>query len=451
MHELDLGFDTIGNATLICYDRGRPLLATDPWTTGSPYFGSWTLSHEVPDEQATAIVAAQYVWLSHGHPDHLSIATLRTLRGAQILLANHVGGRIRDELRRLRYRVTVLPDRTWVSLSDRIRVQTIADYNQDSILLLDLGGVLVVNLNDACEYGWGPHVRRVVSRYPRSFLLRQAGSVDVDMINLFDDSGQRIAPMRIPVGFYVTTSLQRFGCTRFIPFSSMHRFQRRDSVWAEQYRTDLAEYDIGFDRRSGELLPPFVRYDCSSDQLTELQPHALEPQLREPGEFGDIWSDELSLEDVAAARSYFTSISHLSERFRFINLRVGGRDTVIDLGGRACPDAGITFAAPRCSLMKAIRWEIFDDLLIGNFMRTTLHGPAPGLYPDFSPYVAKYADNGRAKSARELSAYFAEYRRRLGWDYVRHRLEQRTARAVRPAFEPGQPMFKLLTRAWFPE
>ena len=47
--------------------------------------------------------------------------------------------------------------------------------------------------------------------------------------------------------------------------------------------------------------------------------------------------------------------------------------------------------------MTCIEYEIFDDLLIGNYMKTTLHGDVAGLYPDFSPYVAKFADNG-AKS-----------------------------------------------------
>jgi hypothetical protein len=74
--------------------------------------------------------------------------------------------------------------------------------------------------------------------------------------------------------------------------------------------------------------------------------------------------------------------------------------------------------------MSAVRWRIFDDLLIGNFMKTTLHGPFDdGLYPDFSPYVAKYADNGLARTSEELRAYFAAYRRRAPVDFLRHRLE----------------------------
>jgi len=66
--------------------------------------------------------------------------------------------------------------------------------------------------------------------------------------------------------------------------------------------------------------------------------------------------------------------------------------------------------------MLAIQYEIFDDMLIGNFMKTTLHGKLksqhPSLYPYFAPYVPKFADNGRAKSKKELRLYFKEYRKR---------------------------------------
>ena len=56
--------------------------------------------------------------------------------------------------------------------------------------------------------------------------------------------------------------------------------------------------------------------------------------------------------------------------------------------------------------MTAINYEIFDDLLIGNFMKTVLHGGVRSLYPDFTPYVAKYGDNGRAFTVGELHDYF---------------------------------------------
>lgn len=50
--------------------------------------------------------------------------------------------------------------------------------------------------------------------------------------------------------------------------------------------------------------------------------------------------------------------------------------------------------------MASIEHEIFYDQLIANFMKTQLHGDweALTLQPYFTPYVAKYADNGRAKT-----------------------------------------------------
>jgi hypothetical protein len=55
--------------------------------------------------------------------------SLKLLQDKKILLPDHVGGRIADDMRRLKFDVTVLEDRVWTQLSPRIRVLTIADYN----------------------------------------------------------------------------------------------------------------------------------------------------------------------------------------------------------------------------------------------------------------------------------------------------------------------------------
>jgi len=62
-----LGFETVGNATIITYD-GEPVLATDPWINRDLYFGNWGLSHEVPAKQIASIKACKYIWASHGIP-----------------------------------------------------------------------------------------------------------------------------------------------------------------------------------------------------------------------------------------------------------------------------------------------------------------------------------------------------------------------------------------------
>jgi L-ascorbate metabolism protein UlaG (beta-lactamase superfamily) len=423
--DMELGFETIGNATLVCHDRG-PVLVTDPWIVGPAYFGSWTLGHEIPDAQRDSIMASRYVWFSHGHPDHLSTDSLQRFRGKKILLPDHHGGRIRDYLESEGFDVRVLVDREWYELSPKIRVLSIADCNQDALLLVDLGGVLIVNKNDAIDHGWAHFVRKIVRSYKTSFLLSLSGYGDADMFNFFDEDGRRSPPpikQGTPPGWAIARMTEFFGAKFFVPFSSMHRYQRRDSIWANEYVMTVADYRKGFDSRTAEILPAFIRYDCAKGTFEEIRPAAVPNRVVEPEEFGDDWSTPLESGDVAMIREYFGTVSHLESVIDFINFRVGERDNLIEIGGRRLKK-GITFEVPRHSLLCAVKWKIFDDLLIGNFMKTTLHGPwgKQGLYPDFTPYVAKYADNGLARTPEELEAYFAAYRRRAPLEFLRHRL-----------------------------
>jgi hypothetical protein len=70
--------------------------------------------------------------------------------------------------------------------------------------------------------------------------------------------------------------------------------------------------------------------------------------------------------------------------------------------------------------MVAISYKIFDDLLIGNFMKTTLHN-CNSLYQDYGNFnfnVAKFADNGLAETNLELKAYLNEYKKRAGIEFI---------------------------------
>lgn len=443
---MNLGFETIGNATIICHDQ-RPVLVTDPWLGGSAYFGSWTLSHEIPEEQLRAARACEYVWLSHGHPDHLSLESLEALRGKKLLVPNHFGGRIHRDLKAQGFDVTELVDREWIELSPRIRVLCVPDYNQDAVLLIDVGGALVVNLNDASDHGWGRFVRRIIREYDRSFLLALSGYGDADMINFKDEEGRRIPPpaaLRSPVGASIAREAELWGVRYFVPFSSMHRYQRADSLWADEYTTRLPDYARGFDSEKVELLPAFIRYEVDKDALTELRPPERHIHPVEPSAFGDHWDEPLEPGDFAEVERYFRAVRKLDEAIGFLQFRVAGIDHRLELN-RQKRARGITFEVPRGSLLTAVRYRIFDDLLIGNFMATTLHGDfgPGGLYPEFSPWVAKYSDNGGARTPEELKNYFAAYARRDRLGFLRHRLEEN---CVRPLHEQSAQLFRRLVK-----
>ena len=447
-------FETIGNATVICYED-KPILATDPWIHGGAYFGSWKLSHQIPPAQLDGIKNSKYLWFSHGHPDHINAESLLALSDKVILLPDHVGGRINQDLTNQGLRTQVLPDREWVELSPRIRVMCVSDYNQDALLFIDINGRLLVNFNDGNAHGSERFIKKIIKQFQRSFLLRLFSYGDADMINYFEPDGERILPaaaQKRPVGPVLQGYAEMYGVTDAIPFSSFHAYQRKDSAWVNQFTTPLEAYPEGFASKTVRLLPAFISYDCVTDQFVELRPEPTPSELIDPSVFGDDWSEQLSADEASEIASYFHRIEALRGRIDAIIFRVGGRDVPIDIARLKSPtNRQIVFEAPRASLMSAIRYEVFDDLLIGNFMKTTLLGKWPGsrLHPFFTPVVAKYADNGRAYTTQELEAYFHGYRARDELGFIVHRFQQRSVQTFRNFVAPQSRVFDFGKRTYF--
>ncbi len=449
---LELGFETIGNATLIVHD-GKPVLATDPWLSGTAYFGSWVLSHAVPPEQMANVEAADAIWISHGHPDHLSFETLKKLKDKEILLPDHVGGRIRDYLVSDGYKVRVLKDREWHQISARVRICSIADCNQDAVLLVDIDGTLVANLNDASERGWENFVKHAVKKSDVSFMLALSGFGDADMINFFEPNGDRILPYaakQLPPGKAIARRIESFGMKYFVPFASLHQYNRADSFWANDYITGPEAHKLGFASETAEIVGPFIKYDCLSRNVELLEPLPNPLVANDPKDFGDDWSQQLTDVDVDEARKYFARIETLRDVVDVIVVRVGGVEHEFPVGSGN--NRGVTFEVPRHSFMEAVKWEVFDDLMIGNFTKTTVTGDwtTDEFGTKFTPLVGKYADNGYARTHAEIRKYMAEYRRRAPLDTARSLLAHKNtsflnsvARTMYSKIAPGSLLHRI--------
>ena len=436
-----IGFETIGNATAIVFD-GKPLLATDPWIAGDAYFGSWGMRYVIPAEQKSHILDCEYCWLSHGHPDHTNAASLDMLAGKTLLLPDHEGRRMEKDLRQMGFRVRVLKDREWVQLSAHVKIMCIADYFQDGILLIDVNGRLLVDLNDATDRGWGGFVRKIVRDYPVSFMLKLFGYGDADMINVRDESGKRLLPVapthdQASRDFWdrlfvekLTHFAHLFGTKYIIPFSIFHRYQRTDSAWAEDYTTPLDKYDL-FKTAGVEMLPAFIRWDCETDHFERINPPEAPLELKSPEDFGDDWNQNLDAEEKRRLVEYFTRIDFLRPHLDQVDFVVGGERIPIVMNPVAKTGRRITFETPRASLIAAVDYQVFDDLLIGNFMKTTVHGNwghgvAPHiLYEHLTPFIARYADNAGLRTAHELKEYLSLYMKRSPLDFLLHRLSSR--------------------------
>ena len=133
--------------------------------------------------------------------------------------------------------------------------------------------------------------------------------------------------------------------------------------------------------------------------------------------FGDNWKDELSIEDKKIVEEYFKKFLSFKEKIGFISCVVGGKELNLKFDGPS--SKGISFELPRNSLVTACKNKVFDDLLIGNFMKTKLYNLRSLYDPNvnFTYEICKVGDNGHAYSNEELKKYKNYYAKKMGMEY----------------------------------
>lgn len=435
-----IGFETIGNATITFFDNSKPVLSSDPWIDGNPYFGSWGHKYNIPNEQKNNIINSKYIWYSHGHPDHLDEKSFNYFKNSIILIPDHYGDRIYNYLRK-KFNCIKIKSNQWFQISKNIKIKSFSDWNQDASLLIDiLSKDIVFNQNDGKSLGWSSVIKNTIKNYKNRFLLKLSCWGDADMINIYDNNNKFIKPyasFQPNVGEMYLASMKNWNCNFSIPFSSMHQYVRTDSLSMNKFVTPLSRHNDGFDTSVGELLPAFIKWDSEKNYYEEIKPTANKILPISPESLGDSWSDLLEKEDQKLINNYFKNIKNLKDKVGTIIFNVGNKDFPIDLSKRT---EVIRFTAPKNSLVTAIKNEIFDDMLIGNFMKTQLIN-IKSLYPDFTPYVTKYADNGNAKSKTELDDYFRFYKLNSA-DFWKDFFVSKTEGFVRKSFSVDNPIFK---------
>jgi hypothetical protein len=429
-------FETLGNASVIVFEDDKPVLATDPWLTGTCYFGSWALDHPMSERQIQNFVEAGWIWVSHGHPDHLHDESLNKLpAGRQFLLPDHYDDDIATNLRGRGFDVTVLPYRTWRVLTPDVRVMCIDNINQDAILVIEAEGSLIIDLNDSPLCGEFNFLRRLIRSYPRekTWLLALC-SVDADMFNFVDESGQSLVgppEERKPGAIWtVARTASQLGVGNFCCSSSQHIYARSDSVWANPHRIGWTDMQRYWSRPDVRLIEPFVTVDLGSGEYVRNHPAQLSDESQiAASTAGDDWDARLVPSEWDRVEAFMKKFQLITRYIDFVEFNVGGERRRIGINRRAgrANARGIVFHVPRDSLLTTVEYGYLDDLLIGNFMKVRLVNSR--LYPRFTPLVAKIGGNAkvytRARYYRFLLHYFRRnpvgmttYRAQIEWDQI---------------------------------
>ena len=147
----------------------------------------------------------------------------------------------------------------------------------------------------------------------------------------------------------------------------------------------------------------------------------------------DDYAERLSEPEWSALFAFFRKFETIRRFFDYLEFVVGGERRRLWLRPSAAQKSerrlkGIAFHAPRRSLCEAIEYGYFDDLLIGNFMKTELHNAR--LYPYFTPLVCKLGGNAKVYTDAGWRRFRRRYFRRNPWGYMEWRLGAMTERLV---------------------
>lgn len=425
--ENDTAFETMGNATCLVFENGAPIIVTDPWLVGAAYFGSWAHYHPPSYNQRLRCLAAPFVFFSHGHPDHLHPQSVSLLsRDTTILLGDHYHAGIYQYFISQGFRdVRVCTDKVWMRLSPGVRILPISNMNQDTILLIEAGDALIIDLNDSPLMGEGAYLRRIIRRYKNSYLLALCTN-NADMINFVDENRKVVfGPEDRKKGTVIAMSkrCKYLGVQSFCCFSSQHLYVRSDSAWANKYHITWSDMQRHWPSKVIRLVEPYVTVSLESGAITRNHPDQT-PDLSQmtDGTGEDDWSDRLTPEERRDVELYILKYKSLRSKMDFVEFVVGGERLRIPVSARRLgsrrKERGVIFFAPRRSLMETVRGGYFDDLLIGNFMPARFINM--GLYPHFGPRVTKWGDNARAYSSKEVLALRWHYFRRSPSALIRH-------------------------------
>ena len=120
----------------------------DPWFEGSAFHDGWSLvydnSHNIND------IKFDYIWISHEHPDHFSIPTLKKLnKGKKFLYQKTIDKKLKLFLEKQGHEVIELPNKEPVKLGDLVVTSVVCDGFDSSLLVKFNDGKVLVNINDA--------------------------------------------------------------------------------------------------------------------------------------------------------------------------------------------------------------------------------------------------------------------------------------------------------------
>lgn len=283
----------IGHASILLEANGVTVLS-DPWWRG-PCFGAQWWNYPLPFLSPIEEQRIDYIYISHGHHDHLHPGTLATLpKTAKVLVSSMLD--LSAGIREIGFEVIEIPPDRAVRIGDEnINVRIMPTHGNDTLMVLSDGHEVCLNLNDAlhsapgsvqkslirklktlyrkidyvfCGYG-------VASHFPNCYRIPHKNNVATARQRqaYFNRQWARIiADLEPKYGFPFAADVVFLQNELFWANEATHNSERPTSVFQQLYpnsQTQVIDIAPGFQFADGQLLRLVEREPLQADRIRE--------------------------------------------------------------------------------------------------------------------------------------------------------------------------------------
>jgi UDP-MurNAc hydroxylase len=308
----------VGHASVIVSTDDVKIL-TDPWLSGMAFNGSWALDPEPVFDYGT-LPSITHLWLSHEHPDHFHVPTLRGLpeafkKSVIVLFQKRNSRKLFEAMHGMGYRHFVeLANRKKIELARSTQVYCFQAGLSDSLLGVQVGGDRILNVNDA-----------ELSKHDISVIRREFGVPRV-VLNQYslagcDGYGANGNILRAAAKGKLDRILadhRLLGAKQTIPFASFVRFCRTDNAYLNTFANSLRDVTRHF-RDAGQQLAVLRPGDSLSEHRSWSNDEALSwfGERARSVAADPLDSDAQSLE--ALANAYAAFVKEVRRRYPFVH------------------------------------------------------------------------------------------------------------------------------------
>lgn len=149
---LEVEWRFLNHATIAFFFNGISLI-TDPWLFGPAFMTGWWLDQPSTEDSIEILKNADYIYVSHNHPDHLHAETLELVgRSTKIIVGDFKSKSTEKYLQSLGFsNVLPLEFNSIYQLEEDFQISILksGDFRDDSGLYLNVGGVEILLAVDA--------------------------------------------------------------------------------------------------------------------------------------------------------------------------------------------------------------------------------------------------------------------------------------------------------------